>query len=181
MCDGTLYSYAVDPCYLNLPGVTELKYTLVEWIDTFPAIEDYDAAPTTANPVTLAADITFDTVTYTTAQWHSIEIAIDQNKTRSEVQGPKSGEYYVSTLEGFVSSGERLPHWIFKKTMRAKVLFATLDRNNQWRVWGTPNNPARLYANHDSGAAAGDSSGFEVRGFWDVHGDPAPFYDGVFS
>ena len=181
MCDDTLYSLAIDPCLLNLPGVTKLKYTLAKWVDVYPALEDYDTTPASFQPVTLAADITFDTVTYTDATWHDIEIAIDQNKLASEIQGDRGSEYYVSTFEGFVPSSARLAHWMFDKIKRAQVIYALQERNEQWRIFGSKANPAYLYAGYDSGAAPGDKAGFNVTGGWSIHGTPAAFYDGVFS
>lgn len=180
MCNDILYSLVFDPCVFNLPGVTKLRITLAKWVLTFPDNEDYDAAPTTANALTINGDIVLDTTTYPEAQWFEVPFEVDQNDLKSEYQGTGPSGYYQTTGTGFIPSSSRAAFWAFHKATKSDLIISVDTRNEDSRILGRPKNPANLVANHDSGKAAPDKAGFSVTVNWNAHGEPAPFYDGAF-
>lgn len=180
MCNDILYDITNDDCAFNLPGVTQLKYTLKKWANTLPALQDYEADPVLNDPLTLDGDITLDTVTYPTAQWFTADLEVDENGLKVDYNGKPGSGYYSSTIEGMISNVSRAAHYAVHKNNKSDLIVAVVDKTGAWRILGDTVNPAQFVGNYDGGKAPGDKVGFPLTVTWATSGTPPPFYDGVF-
>lgn len=183
MCNDLLYNVTIDLCAFNLPGVVEMKYTLAKWIQTYPALEDYDGdtgSPKTTQALTLSGDIVLDTTTYTDAAWFDIELEVDENSFTVTPQGKPGYGYYQTTFEGFVPTSDRHNTWALHKAAKSQLVMAVKDRSGIWRLIGHPDNPASLVGTYDTGKVAPDKVGFTLAGLWNAHAEPPHYYDGTF-
>jgi hypothetical protein len=180
MCNDTLYAVELDLCDFNIPGIVEIKYTLRNWIDAFPALLDYDANPTTVEAITLDGNITFNTTDFANAQWFDLQVEVDRNGFTTTPVG-RPVKYYTTALAGYVPTASRKNTWALHKAGKSDLVVAVKNRKGEWRIIGDKDNSCTLIANFDTGQAPGDeNAGFTLDGLWSAHGTPCPFYDGTF-
>lgn len=176
MCFTAVADIAAQRCNLPAPGIVKVKLTNADWIDAFPALDDY---PTTGDPNTISGDITLDTVTYTDAAWGLITLTPKRNRMDQEQQDNDGLKSYQSTFVGvLVGHDATIEYWL-NQYSKSGVIVAVPDKAGNEKIMGNPTNPAELIWKHELGEASGSFVGYEITITWDAHGEPMPFYTGA--
>lgn len=178
MCNEALVPVSPDFCNLGAPGLTEFKVALAKWFDAFPAPVAYSAG--VANGMTVAGNITFDTVTYPGAGWKDLKVQTDRNGFESPYNEAK--KTYSTTVNGFVPLDDQDPGLInygMDLLNKSDVVMLGKDKDGFWEILGDPNNPVTFVANLASGAGNDDDKGWTIAALWKRHKQPPHFYTGT--
>lgn len=176
MCVNTLLDYAYDKCNIEAPGFSSAKIALAEWIDAFPALDDY---PTTGAPNTISTDITLDTVTHEDAIWADVLFAKDQNSLNTELADNDGAKYYTSTIEAFIPGNEELGHHVMHQMAQGELVIQVTTKSGKNMILGNPDNPVDLLFKWELNKTTGEKVGFTLTFTWKAHSRPIPFYTGA--
>lgn len=174
-----LESWTFDGCSTAAPGIyPNLIVTFVEWLDTFPALDDY---PTTGEPNTISTDITLDTVTYTDAVWAQWYTSPEKAGFDGELQGDIGSLNWKSGIEAFAPGNNALMSYLLGQATNKELLVIYRYNSDKYRILGTPTFPAWLMpgTKEVTGKTGTDSVGYELMLGIPNHNTPMPYYTGT--
>lgn len=180
MCNNTLINVAPDLCNLGAPGIIEMKVALAKWIDEFPAPVAYTTTPPAKNGHTVEGDITFDTTTYSSADWMDLKVQVDRNGYETTYNETK--KTYATTLNGFVPLDDQNPGlttYGMDLLNKSDVVMLVKDKDGFWQQLGTPSNPVTFVANLATGNGNDDDKGWTIAALWKRHKKPPLYYTGA--
>jgi len=176
-CTLEIIGYQYNSCGIVGPGlIPNLLVTFKDWVDTVPALDDY---PTTGDPNTISSDITLDTVTYPTATWARWFTSPEKASFESESSGDFGARAFSSTLSAFIPGNDALVSYLMNKTLNNELIVLYQYNNKNWRLLGDADYGAFANFKETTGAARGDSIGYEVTLEVPIHDVAFPYYTGT--
>lgn len=184
MCFQLLIKAETDTgkCKNNAPGYSKMYLANQAWLDTVPAPSDYQADQVANEPLEITADITFDTVTYTTAGWYEWDIQPQTTDWRPSLQGEIGQKYWQTTIPFKIAGHQALIDQAVDWAYNLRLVVLLLDNEGLYRFVGNKT----LYCSvqkmdGQQGAAPGDFAGWDAELFLPAHQKLSPYYSGAIT
>lgn len=184
MCNVKIISAkaATGACKNTAPGYVKLWLAEQQWFDTFPAPEDFFTDPVTYDPLVISADITFDTVTYTTAGWYEWDLQPETGDWLPSAQGELGARYWQTTIPFKIAGHEALVDQAVQFALNARCVAMLEDTTGARRVIGNKSLYVSLNkADGSQGKKAGDFAGWDCELLLPSHLVVSPYYTGAMT
>ncbi len=180
MCEILDIDMKVDPCFAGAPGTgSTFRWVRAEYLDGFPALQDYAADQVANKPYTLDGNIALDTTGYPSAVWNTLTVPPGKHKFDDADEGDYGQAGTISRLKIEVPGND--PKWVdFRDRNRnVPMVVQWSDKLGQDRVMGNNLVPCLMKAKQDLGEKIGDANAITLE-FECASGRPAPFYEGTY-